>query len=57
MRNQLLSLTDAAKEARLALKSARKEKEEENINLEGQIYGAGIEGKLKISILEHYLKL
>lgn len=30
------------KEARLSLKSARKEEEEENVNLEDQLYGAGI---------------
>lgn len=36
------SLTNATKEARLFLKSARKEEEEENANLEGQLYGAGI---------------
>ncbi|XP_032685195.1 uncharacterized protein LOC116850704 [Odontomachus brunneus] len=36
------SLTDAAKEARSSLKSAKKDQEEENINEEGQLYGAGI---------------
>lgn len=36
------SLTDAAKEARMAQKSARKEQDDEDINLEGQFYGAGI---------------
>lgn len=36
------SLTDAAKEARVSLQSARKEQKEKNINLEGQLYGAGI---------------
>jgi len=36
------SLTDEAKQARLLSKSARKEEEEENINLEGRLYGAGI---------------
>ncbi|KYQ50093.1 hypothetical protein ALC60_10830, partial [Trachymyrmex zeteki] len=36
------SLTEAAKQARIASKSTRKEEEELNINLEGQLYGAGI---------------
>lgn len=36
------SLTDAAKEARLLLKSSRNEEEEASINLDGQLYGAGI---------------
>ncbi|KYQ49724.1 hypothetical protein ALC60_11205 [Trachymyrmex zeteki] len=36
------SLTNAAKEARSSLKSARKDQEEENINEENQLYGAGI---------------
>ncbi|XP_029168072.1 uncharacterized protein LOC114938336 [Nylanderia fulva] len=36
------SLTNAAKEARLLLKSSRKEEEEASINLDGQMYGAGI---------------
>ncbi|KYN06620.1 hypothetical protein ALC62_02423 [Cyphomyrmex costatus] len=36
------SLTKAAKTARMASKSTRKEDEELNINLEGQLYGAGI---------------
>ena len=36
------SLTEAAKTARIASKSARKEEEELNFNLEGQLYGAGI---------------
>ncbi|XP_071569569.1 uncharacterized protein [Temnothorax nylanderi] len=37
-----LSLSDAAKTARRAAQSSRKEQEQENINLEGQLYGAGI---------------
>ncbi|XP_025159163.1 uncharacterized protein LOC112589553, partial [Harpegnathos saltator] len=36
------SLTEAAKTSQLALKSDRKDEEEKNINLEGQLYGAGI---------------
>jgi len=36
------SLTNAAKKARLSIKSQRKEEEETSINLEGQMYGAGI---------------
>ncbi|XP_032688218.1 uncharacterized protein LOC116852215 [Odontomachus brunneus] len=36
------SLTDAAKEARSSLKSAKKDQKEENINEKGQFYGAGI---------------
>ncbi|KAJ8938190.1 hypothetical protein NQ318_019531 [Aromia moschata] len=36
------SLTDAAKKARLSLTSSRKEEKKENINIDGQIYGAGI---------------
>lgn len=36
------SLTDAAKEARLSLKSSRKEDEEASIEMDGQMYGAGI---------------
>lgn len=36
------SLTDAAKEARSNIKSSRKENEEENLNIEGQLYGPGI---------------
>ncbi|XP_011873476.1 PREDICTED: uncharacterized protein LOC105565135 [Vollenhovia emeryi] len=35
-------LSDAAREARQSLKSARKEKEDEDLNLEGQLYGADI---------------
>lgn len=35
-------LTDAAKLARQASKSTRKEEDQENTNLEGQLYGAGI---------------
>lgn len=35
-------LTNTAKEAQLTLKSARKEEEEENINIESQLYSAGI---------------
>ncbi|KYN13186.1 hypothetical protein ALC57_14630 [Trachymyrmex cornetzi] len=35
-------LSEAAKEARIALKSARKEEEAMNINMEGQLYGPGI---------------
>jgi len=31
-----------AKAARQSLKSTRKEEEEDNVNLEGQMYGAGI---------------
>lgn len=36
------SLSDAAKTARLSLKSSKKEEEGQNINLEGQLYDAGI---------------
>lgn len=36
------SLTDEAKEARSNTKSFRKEEEEENLNIEGQLYGPGI---------------
>ncbi|XP_077271107.1 uncharacterized protein LOC143902250 [Temnothorax americanus] len=36
------SLTEAAKTARMSSKLARKEEEELNVNLEGQLYGAGI---------------
>lgn len=36
------SLSDAAKEARLSLKSTKKEEKEENINLENQLYVANI---------------
>lgn len=36
------SLSEAAKRARQAVKSSRKEEEQENLNLEGQLYGAGI---------------
>ncbi|GBP60092.1 hypothetical protein EVAR_31353_1 [Eumeta japonica] len=36
------SLTDAAKEARSNIKSSRKDNEEENLNIEGQLYGPGI---------------
>lgn len=36
------SFTDAAKEARFNIKSSRKENEEENINIEGQLCGPGI---------------
>lgn len=36
------SMSEAAKKARLSLKSSRKEEDEENINIEGQLYGAGI---------------
>ena len=36
------SLSEGAREARIALKALRKEKEEEDVNLEGQLYGAGI---------------
>lgn len=35
-------LTDAAKLARQAARSTRKDEEQENTNLEGQLYGAGI---------------
>ena len=34
--------TDAAKEARFNLQSSRKGNEEENINTEGRLHGAGI---------------
>lgn len=40
--NAELSLSDVVKEARSVTKSLRKEEEEENSNLEGQLYGAGI---------------
>ncbi|XP_025163941.1 uncharacterized protein LOC112590740 [Harpegnathos saltator] len=36
------SLTDKAKEARQSLTAARKQGEEENSNIEGQLYGSGI---------------
>ncbi|XP_032682479.1 uncharacterized protein LOC116849445 [Odontomachus brunneus] len=36
------SLSEEAKKARMSLKSSRKEEEEASINLEGQMYGAGI---------------
>lgn len=36
------SLTDEAKEARRSSTSSRKDEEHENLNLEGQLYGAGI---------------
>nr|XP_012217174.1 PREDICTED: uncharacterized protein LOC105669009 isoform X2 [Linepithema humile] len=36
------SLSDAAKEARTSLKSARKDAEHEDFDMEGEIYGAGI---------------
>lgn len=36
------SLADAAKKARVSLKSSRKEEEEASINMDGQMYGAGI---------------
>jgi len=36
------SLTEGAKKARMSLKSFRKEEEEASINIEGQMYGAGI---------------
>lgn len=36
------SLSDAVREARLRAKSSRKAEEEENLGLEGQLYGAGI---------------
>lgn len=36
------SISDGAKQARLDLKSMRKEKEELEVDLEGQLYGAGI---------------
>jgi len=35
------SLTDVAKVVRQSVKSTRKEQEQENVNLEGQLYGAG----------------
>ena len=37
-----LSLSDVAKQVRSNLKSARKQTEEENLNLKGQLYGPGI---------------
>lgn len=36
------SLTNAAKKARLSIKSLRKEEEEATIEADGQMYGAGI---------------
>jgi len=36
------SRTDAAKDARRASTSFRKEEQEKNIDVEGQLYGAGI---------------
>lgn len=36
------SLTEAAKEARMARRAARKEEDDSEINLEGRFYGAGI---------------
>ncbi|KYN18206.1 hypothetical protein ALC57_09489, partial [Trachymyrmex cornetzi] len=36
------SLSDGAKQARIDLKTGRKEKEDEEMELEGQLYGAGI---------------
>lgn len=36
------SLSDAAKEARGSLRSVRKDAEQENLNVEGEMYGAGI---------------
>lgn len=36
------SLSDAAKKARTFLKASRKEEEEANVDLDGQMYGAGI---------------
>lgn len=36
------SLSVGAKEARMQLKASRKEKEAEEIDTEGQLYGAGI---------------
>lgn len=36
------SLTDAAREARVEAKSSKKENEEYNLNIEGQLYGPGI---------------
>lgn len=36
------SLTEEAKEARRGSTSARKDENERNLNLEGQLYGAGI---------------
>ncbi|KYM99545.1 hypothetical protein ALC62_09727 [Cyphomyrmex costatus] len=36
------ALSDGAKEARMNLKAVRKEKDEQDVNLEGQLYGAGI---------------
>lgn len=36
------SLSEAAKEARMSLKSQRKDLEEKDVNEEGQLYGAGI---------------
>lgn len=36
------AMSEASKEARRSLKSLRKDVDEVNINLEGQLYGAGI---------------
>jgi len=36
------SLSEAAKEARISLKTLRKEMQEQDVHLEGQLYGAGI---------------
>lgn len=36
------SLSDRVKEARIAARSSRKEMQEQEVNLEGQLYGAGI---------------
>jgi len=36
------SLTDAAKEERSSIKLSRKQNEEKNLNVEGQLYGPGI---------------
>lgn len=36
------SMSDAAKNARMDLTSIRKEQQEQDVDLEGQLYGAGI---------------
>lgn len=36
------SLSEAAKEARITLKAHRKEELEQDVHLEGQLYGTGI---------------
>lgn len=39
---QSLTISVGAKEARMQLKAFRKEKEAEEVDVEGQLYGAGI---------------